>query len=172
MRKSLRRCGRDLALLPRLHQLSGSSNLPATIPGTVMSSSSDSHLRAYPLTSIPTSRRSSSEAVARRRDRSAGKAMQRPSCSSRWIILPSPQTRIAADSATGDVSARMAFIVSVGQLLAMFENKTLDFAKIVSFDSSIARKEEISEITGRCDIFSPVADSAMMIIRHPRGCLS
>lgn len=69
--------------------------------------------------------------------------MQRPSCSSRWIILPSTQTRIAADSATGDVSARMAFIVSVGQLLAMFENKTFDFAKIVSFDSFISREQDI-----------------------------
>jgi hypothetical protein len=37
----------------------------------------------------------------------------------------------------------MAFILSVGQLLAMFENKTFDFAKIVSFDSFISREQDI-----------------------------
>src|ERR1035441_2339433 len=57
----------------------GNWNRPSTIPGTVMSSSSSSQRKAYPLTSTWTRASCSVVAAARIRNRSAGKPIIRPS---------------------------------------------------------------------------------------------
>ena len=59
--------------------IGGNWNRPATIPGTVMSSSNSSQRRAYPLTSTWTRASCASVAPAKIRNRSAGKPTIRPS---------------------------------------------------------------------------------------------
>jgi len=109
-----------------LYHFCGSSNFPATMPGTVISSSKFSHRRANPSTSTVTSASNSSVADAKRRNRSAGKLTVRPSWSSIKIDLFSAHARIAAGSEVRGGSARMAFMIGSFQLCLVFKYNVFD----------------------------------------------
>ena len=120
----LRPHGRSRCWLKRLvgAYFGGNSNRPATIPGTVMSSSSSSQRKAYPLTSTWTRANCSGVAAARRRNRSAGKPIVRPSWSSTYIVRPSAHARTAAGSTASRGSSVMVLIECPSQNVMMFKN--------------------------------------------------
>src|ERR1039458_649605 len=101
----------------------GNWNRPSTIPGTVMSSSSSSQRKAYPLTSTWTRASCSVVAAARIRNRSAGKPIVRPSWSSTFIVRPSAHARTAAGSTASRGSSVMVLIECPSQYVLMLKNQ-------------------------------------------------
>jgi|SRR6185295_5813121 len=115
---------------------------PATTPGTVMSSSNDSHRRAYPSNLRVTSFNCSSVAAFKIRNRSAGKPIMRPSVSSRKTVRLSTQTLIAAGSTLLAFSTIVVFIVSFPQKDLVLEDQLFNLSNNTRRNALVPRQTD------------------------------